>query len=919
MTIRLLVACLVLAFGSHAAATEQRSVLLLLPGDPALPAAAALATGVRGAVVGAWSTGISIETEHPDLARFRDVADLDGLVALYRARHAGHTFEAIIAAGNEPLAVALRLRDDLWPRTPLIACAVDERTVPGFKPPRGVTLVTVRYDAEGTIRAALALKPDTRSVALVGGASADESRLHDLARQAVRTIGGGLELIDLTGLPMDDALLGLARLPEHTIVLVSSFQIDGAGRRFRGTEIIGPLTAAANRPVFSMFGTVVGLGIVGGSVTDFEAVGREAGALALRALRGEPLPSALVSSTAPSVLRFDGRQLDRWALDERRLPGGSAVLYRNPSLWQQYRWHTAGVLAVVLVQAVLIAGLLLERRHRRRMQVGLAEHVDFETLTAQISRTFASVPAVLLDEEVRDCLRRVVVFLGVDRGTIWQPSADRQTLVVTHGWTAAAAQPPPPVVVRSRFPVLWQLAERQAGLWIARPEDIPSEAAAERAALEELGIRSLAGIPLKIGARGLGILVLVTLRRERTWPDEVIRQIRTLGELFANALMRKETATALADKEAFTGAVLAALPGETAIIDAKGVIVQMNEAWGAHERSADTGAPGAISMGANYLDACRSAIGIPANVAPKALVLLEAVLEGRTEEVALEYPAVRDGRDCWMEMHVRRLERPGGGAAVMHFDVTARKRAEAAAQRHLSDLAHLDRVAGMGELTTSIAHELNQPLTAILANVRAAQRFLAEPRLNLDEARACLEDIASDDRRAGEVIRRMRQLLKKGDFKALPIELNDLTRNTIALVTNDALLHYVSIEFRPAAVLPETHGDLVQIQQVILNLLANAITAAAGGPTPSRKIVVWTATVEPGGIELGVHDSGKGIAERDLQRLFEPFFTTKEHGLGMGLGISRSIVEAHGGRILVDNDPAGGATFRLQLPAAKAG
>jgi len=529
-----------------------------------------------------------------------------------------------------------------------------------------------------------------------------------------------------------------------------------------------------------------------------------------------------------------------------------------------------------------------------------------------ISARFAGVPAVLLDEQIRDGLRRVVVFLGVDRGTIWQPSPDGRTLEVTHTWTAGEAQPPPAVVVRSRFPVLWQLAERQAGLWISGPRDIPLEAAAEGTIFEQLGIRSLAGIPLRIGARGLGIVTFVTLRRERTWPHEVTQQIRTLGELFANALMRKETATLLADKEAFTGAVLAALPGETAIVDAGGTIVQVNEAWAAHAQAAD--GRGAISMGANYLDACRRAIGLPADVAPKALVLMQAVLDGRHEEIALEYPAVRDGSDRWMEMHVRRLERAGGGAAVMHFDVTARRRAEAAAQRHLSDLAHLDRVAGMGELATSIAHELNQPLTAILANAQAAQRMLGTPRWSLDELRACLADIASDDRRAGEVIHRMRLLLRKGDFRALPIDLNDLTKNTIALVGNDALLHYVSIELRPAAALPATYGDLVQIQQVILNLLSNAITAAAAGPTTLRKVLVRTALAGEGDVELSVRDSGKGVAESDRERLFEPFFTTKEEGLGMGLGISRSIVEAHGGRILVENDPDGGAIFRLRLP-----
>ena len=161
----------------------------------------------------------------------------------------------------------------------------------------------------------------------------------------------------------------------------------------------------------------------------------------------------------------------------------------------------------------------------------------------------------------------------------------------------------------------------------------------------------------------------------------------------------------------------------------------------------------------------------------------------------------------------------------------------------------------------------------------------------------------------------MRHLLRKDELTRLPVDLNELAANTIALVANDALLHYVTLEFAPARALPAVRGDLVQIQQVVLNLLSNAITAAAGGPTAHRKVLVWTSAAVEASVELGVHDSGKGIPSSDLARLFEPFFTTRAEGLGMGLAISRSIVEAHGGQIFAENDPAGGAAFRVRLPA----
>jgi signal transduction histidine kinase len=243
----------------------------------------------------------------------------------------------------------------------------------------------------------------------------------------------------------------------------------------------------------------------------------------------------------------------------------------------------------------------------------------------------------------------------------------------------------------------------------------------------------------------------------------------------------------------------------------------------------------------------------------------------------------------------------------------ALRQAETVARRHMSHIAHLDRVAGMGQLASSITHELTQPLTAILANAQAAKRLLVRAEPKLEEVRSCLDDIVSDDKRASDVIRRTWQMLKVAEVVSMPLALNDLATNTIGLVANDAVLHAVNIEFFPAARLPVAYGDPVQIQQVILNLLTNAITAAANGGAPTRKVTVWTSDATAPYLELGVHDSGKGIAEGDFGRIFEPFFTTRLDGLGMGLAISRTIVEAHRGRLLVENDAAGGAIFRVCL------
>jgi C4-dicarboxylate-specific signal transduction histidine kinase len=893
----------------------QKSVLILLTGQPGLPASSAIAAGIRSKIVSVWSTRVAIETEHVDVARFKGTDYEHHLRALYQFKYAGRPFDAIVVAGNEPLGFLLRARDDLWPGTPIIVCAVDERTLGGFTAPPDTTVVTVTYDMEGTLRAALALLPDTRHVALIGGASVEDQSFNELGRQAVRVFGERLRLIDLTGLALDEMLARLSVLPSKTIVLASSIRVDGAGRRFYGVEVVGSLSATANRPLFALFGTVMGLGTVGGSMVDFEAVGREAGALTLRTLRGEPMPGAFLRSAASNTPLFDWRQLRRWNLDERRLPAGSRVLYRQPSFWEQYRWHIAATLVVVAAQASLIVGLLIERQRRRRAQAGLSERLHFETLVASISATFAALPTGRVDEHIRDCLRRIVLFIGADRGTLWQPSADGQAVSATHSWTAEGVSPAPSTIRTGAFPMFWPLTEQGQPLSVASLDELPPAAHAERQALQKLGVKSLLALPLRIGDRTLGVLAFSSLRAERSWPAELVQRLQTLAELVANALMRRQEATALEVSEALTASVLATLPGDAAIVDVSGVIVQVNDAWAVSARADEPDPLAAVSVGANYLDACKRGIATSDETARAALRLLESVLDGHSDEGMVEY-ALR-GEDRWFEMRVQHLVGPEGGAAIMHFDISARKRAEAEARRHLDEIAHMDRVAALGELASALAHELNQPLTAILTNAQAAHRFLAATPPDLDELRECLEDIMQNDRRAGEVIRRMRPLLKKGGpAEPLPLNLNDLVKNVLALISNDALLHRVSIEAVPDPSLPVVYGDGIQIQQVILNLLVNAISAAATGPPANRKVIVWTAAGDAHA-DLSVHDSGKGISETNLERVFEPFFTTKQEGLGMGLAISRSIVQAHQGRIWGENDPAGGAIFRVRLPTER--
>jgi len=405
--------------------------------------------------------------------------------------------------------------------------------------------------------------------------------------------------------------------------------------------------------------------------------------------------------------------------------------------------------------------LLVQRRRRRQAQLVLAERLRFEALVSDIFTICATAAIDQLNGRIRDSLRRVVTFLDVDRGALWQRHQDGRVFTVTDFWQRQDTAAPPAALHMGSFPHFAQRAQAGETVCISSLEELPIEASADRAALAAAGVLSFAAIPLLMGGeRPAGVLTFASVRANHSWPPHIVQQLHTLAEPFSTALIRAQSAAAVESSAATADAILAALPGETAILDSAGTIVQVNDAWA---RAAQTGAVARPlpEVCANYLDACGRSIDMPADACERLRAAVESVLQGQRDEFALEYPTSRNGEDRHFEVRVRRLIRFVGGAVVMNFDVTARRQAEATAQRHLAQLAHLDRVAGMSQLAASLAHELSQPLTGILANAGSATRILASSQPALEEVRACVADIISDEKRAAEVIRRVWLLMKK--------------------------------------------------------------------------------------------------------------------------------------------------------------
>jgi two-component system sensor kinase FixL len=297
---------------------------------------------------------------------------------------------------------------------------------------------------------------------------------------------------------------------------------------------------------------------------------------------------------------------------------------------------------------------------------------------------------------------------------------------------------------------------------------------------------------------------------------------------------------------------------------------------------------------------------------------LRRALDERSDYSAEYRVVMPDGSQRWIAAsgRVQRLARDGAVRMLgVCIDITSRKENEVEMARLRAELTHVGRLSSMAQLASGLAHELNQPLGAILRNAEAAELLLQARSPDLEEVRAILADICKDDHRAGEVIDHMRSLLKRRGLERVELHVRELVEAVLTLVQPDAASRQVRLGVEVPTVLPPVRGDRVQLQQVLLNLILNGLDAVAELPAERRHLAVRARQADAGTVEVAIADAGHGVAAAKLARLFEPFVTTKPDGLGLGLPISATIIGAHGGRIWADSGPAG-ATFYFTLPVS---
>jgi signal transduction histidine kinase len=593
------------------AAPLPRTVLIIDESDPSSGAATTFSATLR-TTLGDFQPHVAVFGETLDLSRFAGLKQEAVLHTYAQEKYSDVRFGVVVAVGALAFDLVRRWRSELWPDAAVVFAAIDEATAAELKVDSNTTGLIMRRTIKSMVATARILVPGLKGVAVLGGSLDRDSYRRQYLRE-LPVVAAEMELTNLTGLPLTAQLTGAAALPDKTAILYTALFIDDEGTRYSSSDALAAIAKVASRPIVIDVEALVGVGAAGGFVLNNAAYGQEVAALVLRVLDDRSVaanPVAISEFTQPI---FDWRQLQRWGIDERRLPPGSEIRFRELTIWQQvwerYRTRVLAAIAVVLAQGVLISWLLYERRRRQAVE-----------------------------------------------------AATRQTM---------------------------------------------------------------------------------------------------------------------------------------------------------------------------------------------------------------------------------------------------------------SDLSRINRLATAGELSATIAHEVNQPLTGIVSNANAGIRWLTAATPDLRRAEMALKQIVAAGHHASEVIASVRALLKKDAEERVPVQINELIQNAVSLEWHDIENHDVSLRLALNEGLPEILGERVQLLQVVLNLIRNAIEAMSSDP--ARMLHIETKLDESGGVIMSVKDSGDGIDEENIVRIFDPLFTTKRQGLGIGLSICRTIIEGHGGRLWARSTAGQGSTFFVKLPRYKAG
>lgn len=633
-----------------------------------------LDTRLRSELQSGMAAPVEFYTENLDLVRFPEDSHQERLVTYFRSKYQGRRVDLIIPVTLPALEFFTRYGEKLFPQTPIVFSFIDRRRLQGLSLKPNVTGVTTEIEIAASLEAALQLQPGTRHVIVPVGTSRFEQAWNELLRAEFRRFQGRVQFTYLTNLSLHDLVRRVQSLPQHSIIYYLAFMRDGVGQFYDLEEPLSLICRSANAPVYSTFVGFLGRGIVGGYLHDVEESGTRAGQMGRRILAGEKPENMPIEIISPQRYMFDWRQLRRWNISEKNLPPGSVVLYRQPSTWELYKWHGIGAFCFILVEALLIIALLINRARRKRAEEDLAEQLRFEKLVSELSAEFVDMPPREVDKGIRDGLGQIGEFLGVDRVYLVEFTESETACRAVSFWTGDGTPATPPDFGK-KLENPWFVRKMQAGESAAfsRIDEIPPEARELREYFLQHGVKAGVSIPVTLGDLQKGAFSFVTTRAERTWPEHLLKQLQVFAEICVDALKRKRAYEALQHSEALKSSILASLDTSIAVLDKQGTIVAVNEAWQQFGRKNGAKSPAPICAGADYLDVCRRAAREGVIEAQESLAGIQSVLDGSNDHFECEYACHSPSEQRWFLMSVNPLRSSDGGVVVTHKEVTERR------------------------------------------------------------------------------------------------------------------------------------------------------------------------------------------------------------------------------------------------------
>ena len=492
---------------------------------------------------------------------------------------------------------------------------------------------------------------------------------------------------------------------------------------------------------------------------------------------------------------------------------------------------TAATQLLLIVAALTLLGLATLVEERNLTMLALGDRLAFEGLLSRLSGAFVRVPSDQMSALCDKWLAHLGSFLDLDCVRLFELSTESRELVAISEWTLMADRPLRKAPVEQAFPwIVARLAEQPMVL----PDlaALPAEAAVDRATLEDLGYQSLVAIPLVAGGRFRGALTFGSAA-VRDWSSDTVANLSLVAEVFANLLARKQSEDALRTSELMKTGILESLASGVVVIDHRARIVDVNDKWARLAEEGGLLSEAGVVVGANLLEVCAAARARDRQLT-EVISGIDDVLRGSRTHFTMDFGSGTGGGVRWWQLSVVPLHRSQRGAVITQTETTERRRAEIEAEQSRRALAHVARVSTVGELTASLAHELNQPLTGIMSNAQAALRMLTRTPPDLCKIRDALTDVVDADKRAKDIIQGLHALLRKGDPDMTVLDVNVAIQDITKLVADDALTRNISILLDLGGEPRPVRGDRVQLQQVVLNLLLNAMEAIGEDHTIDR-------------------------------------------------------------------------------------